>query len=224
MTIAPSRPGRFSQKSTRWNTRLRFTAPRQCSRSRGPRKPARARPSAQAQARDHTGPGTGRPGAGAGHACPGANRTWPTPISRVTAACITTTSTPSPSSEVDTTKGSFDAAQAALEAAKANVTGAQSNVDAAKAQAESAQARCSKPRRPPSAPTRPPSTTPSASLSYCTITSPTDGRVGNKNVEVGNRLPVGQAIYAVVRAGPLGGCQLQGNATHPDASQASPSS
>ncbi len=101
-------------------------------------------------------------------------------------------------SEVDTTKGSFDAAQAALEAAKANVTGAQSNVDAAKAQAESAQAALEAAQAAVSANDAAVHDA-ERELSYCTITSPTDGRVGNKNVEVGNRLPVGQAIYAVVQ-------------------------
>ena len=35
-------------------------------------------------------------------------------------------------------------------------------------------------------------------LSYCNITAPIDGRVGNKTVEVGNRVQSGQALMAIV--------------------------
>jgi membrane fusion protein (multidrug efflux system) len=35
-------------------------------------------------------------------------------------------------------------------------------------------------------------------LTYATITAPTDGRIGNKNVEVGNRVQVGQPLFALV--------------------------
>ena len=100
-------------------------------------------------------------------------------------------------SEVDTTKGSFDAAQAALDAAKANVTGAQSNVAAARAQAESSSAMLEAARVTVNA-NEAAVRDAERELSYCTITSPTDGRIGNKNIEVGNRLPIGQAVYAVV--------------------------
>ena len=34
--------------------------------------------------------------------------------------------------------------------------------------------------------------------SYVEIKAPSDGRVGNKNVEVGNRVQAGQALFAVV--------------------------
>ena len=100
-------------------------------------------------------------------------------------------------SEVDTTKGSFDAAQAALDAAKANVTGAQSNVAAARAQAESSSAMLEAAHATVNA-NEAAVRDAERELSYCTITSPTDGRIGNKNIEVGNRLPIGQAVYAVV--------------------------
>ena len=100
-------------------------------------------------------------------------------------------------SEVDTTKGSFDAAQAALDAAKANVAGAQSNVEAAQAQAESAQAMLEAAGATVAANDAAVHDA-ERELGYATITAPTDGRVGNKNIEVGNRVPVGQAVYAVV--------------------------
>ena len=35
-------------------------------------------------------------------------------------------------------------------------------------------------------------------LSYSTITAPIAGRIGNKNVEVGNRVQVGQPLFAIV--------------------------
>jgi membrane fusion protein (multidrug efflux system) len=35
-------------------------------------------------------------------------------------------------------------------------------------------------------------------LSYSTITAPITGRIGNKNVEVGNRVQVGQPLFALV--------------------------
>ena len=119
-------------------------------------------------------------------------------------------------SEVDTTKGSFDAAQAALDAAKANVAGADSNVAAATAQTESSQAMLEAAGATVAANDAAVHDA-ERELSYATITSPTDGRIGNKNVETGNRVPIGQALYGGRRAGPVGDRQLQGNAAHPDA-------
>ena len=100
-------------------------------------------------------------------------------------------------SEVDTTKGGFDAAQAAFNAAKANLDAVKSNVTAAQAQVESARAALE-------AATATVAASEAAvrdserELGYATITAPVDGRVGNKNIEVGNRVQVGQALYALV--------------------------
>ncbi len=101
-------------------------------------------------------------------------------------------------SEVDTTKGGFDAAQAAVEAAKANVTGAKSNVSAAEAQAESAKAMLEAAGATVAANDAAVRDA-ERELSYATVTAPVDGRVGNKNVELGNRVQVGQALYALIQ-------------------------
>jgi membrane fusion protein (multidrug efflux system) len=100
-------------------------------------------------------------------------------------------------SEVDNTKGSFDAAQAAVDAAKANVAGAQSNVIAAQAQTESARAMLEAAQATVAA-NEAAVRDAERELSYATVSAPVAGRVGNKNVEVGNRVQVGQALYALV--------------------------
>lgn len=100
-------------------------------------------------------------------------------------------------SEVDTTKGSFDAAQAALNAAKANVSGAKSNVAAAQAQVESAQAALTAAQATVAA-SEAAVRDSERELGYAVITAPTDGRIGNKNIEVGNRVQVGQGLYALI--------------------------
>ena len=101
-------------------------------------------------------------------------------------------------SEVDTTKGGFDAAQAAVDAARANVTGAQSNVVAAQAQLESNKAM-QEAAQATAAANEAAVRDAERELSYATVAAPVDGRVGNKNVEVGNRVQVGQALYALVQ-------------------------
>ena len=100
-------------------------------------------------------------------------------------------------SEVDTTKGGFDAAQAALNAAKANVTGAKSNVAAAGAQVESAQAALTAAQATTAANDAAVHDAERV-LGYAVLTAPTDGRIGNKNIEVGNRVQVGQGLYALI--------------------------
>jgi membrane fusion protein (multidrug efflux system) len=101
-------------------------------------------------------------------------------------------------SDVDTTKGAFDASQAAvnaskasLEAARSDVTAAQAAVDAAEGQLAAAQAKEAAGQAAVSDAER--------ELSYTTITAPVAGRIGNKSVEVGNRVQVGQAIFALVQ-------------------------
>ena len=101
-------------------------------------------------------------------------------------------------SEVDTAKGGFDAAQAAFEAAKANLDGVKSNVVAAQAQVESAQAALAAAQASVAA-SEAAVRDAERELGYATVTAPVDGRVGNKNVEVGNRVQVGQALYALVQ-------------------------
>ncbi len=101
-------------------------------------------------------------------------------------------------SEVDTAKGGFDAAQAAFNAAKATLDGVKSNVVAAQAQVESAQAALAASQATVAA-SEAAVRDSERELGYATITAPVDGRVGNKNVELGNRVQVGQALYALVQ-------------------------
>ena len=100
-------------------------------------------------------------------------------------------------SEVDTNKGRLDAAQAALNAARADLNGVGSNIVAARAQVESAQAAqqaAAANVQAGEAAVR----DAERELSYTTLAAPTDGRIGNKNVETGNRVQAGQALFALV--------------------------
>ena len=101
-------------------------------------------------------------------------------------------------SEVDTAKGGFDAAQAAFDAAKANLAGVKSNVTAAQAQVESAQAALAAAQANVAA-SEAAVRDAERELGYATVSAPVDGRIGNKNVELGNRVQVGQALFALVQ-------------------------
>jgi membrane fusion protein (multidrug efflux system) len=68
------------------------------------------------------------------------------------------------------------AGEAAVESAAAQAASAGTKVDAERAAVRDAERE----------------------LSYTEIKAPSDGRIGNKNVEVGNRVQVGQALFAVV--------------------------
>lgn len=100
-------------------------------------------------------------------------------------------------SEIDTTHGILQAREADLEAVKANLEAAKTAEisarcarDSAKAQegaaqagVESAQAQVREARR---------------QLDRATIVAPADGRIGNKNVETGNRVQAGETLFALV--------------------------
>ena len=101
-------------------------------------------------------------------------------------------------SEVDTTKGSFNASQAALEASKANVEGARSNVVAAQAEVEASTAQLAAAEAKVTASDAAVHDA-ERELSYTTLAAPVAGRIGNKSVEVGNRVQVGQALFALVQ-------------------------
>jgi membrane fusion protein (multidrug efflux system) len=100
-------------------------------------------------------------------------------------------------SEVDTTKGSFNASQAALNAAQANAEGARSNVVAAQAQVEASDAKLAAAQAKVAASDAAVHDA-ERELSYTTVSAPVAGRIGNKNVESGNRVQVGQALFALV--------------------------
>jgi membrane fusion protein (multidrug efflux system) len=99
--------------------------------------------------------------------------------------------------DVDTTQSTALATTAALAGAKADAKGAQARVQAGEAAVESAEAAVASAKAKVDADQ---ATVRDAEreASYVEIKAPSDGRIGNKNVEVGNRVQVGQALYAVV--------------------------
>jgi membrane fusion protein (multidrug efflux system) len=101
-------------------------------------------------------------------------------------------------SQVDTTKGSYDASQAALVASKANVEGARSDVVAAQAEVEASDAKLTASEAKVLANDAAVHDA-ERELSYTTLTAPVAGRIGNKSVEIGNRLQVGQVVFALVQ-------------------------
>ena len=100
-------------------------------------------------------------------------------------------------SDVDTTQGAAQATTAELAGAKADVTAAQARVQAGQASVQSAQAAVTAALTKVDA-QRAALADAQRNLSYVSIVSPSDGRIGNKNVESGNRVQVGQALFAVV--------------------------
>ena len=99
--------------------------------------------------------------------------------------------------ELDTTRSAAQAREAAFAGAKADLAAAQARVQASAAAVESAQAEISTGEAKVAAQTAGVRDA-ERELSYSTIPAPSDGRIGNKNVEVGNRVQVGQALFALV--------------------------
>jgi membrane fusion protein (multidrug efflux system) len=99
--------------------------------------------------------------------------------------------------DVDTTQSTAQATSAALAGAKADAAAAHSRVQGAQAAVESAQSAVASANTRVDA-ARAVLLDAQRELSYVEIKAPSDGRIGNKNVEVGNRVQVGQAIVAVV--------------------------
>ncbi len=102
-------------------------------------------------------------------------------------------------SQVDTTRSAAAAAAANLAAAKASLLAAGAKVRADAAAIESAEAQLASVRARVES-DRQSVRDAERELSYTTITAPSDGRIGNKNVEVGNRVQVGQSLFALVDA------------------------
>jgi len=99
--------------------------------------------------------------------------------------------------ELDSAKATADAAQAMVQAAAANIGAAQSEVAAAEAgkqaigdRIKAAQASVQLAQAAVQDAAR--------RLSYVTIKAPADGRIGNKNVEVGNRVQTGETLMVLV--------------------------
>jgi membrane fusion protein (multidrug efflux system) len=99
--------------------------------------------------------------------------------------------------DLDTTRSTADATTASLLGAKANLDAARAKalskdaaVESASAQLVAAQAGVAAQEAAVRDAER--------ELSYVTIAAPTDGRIGNKNVETGNRVQIGQALFALV--------------------------
>jgi membrane fusion protein (multidrug efflux system) len=100
-------------------------------------------------------------------------------------------------SEVDTTLSAKAASEATVTAMKASLEAAEARVLVDSAAIESSAALVA------SAGARVKAELESVrdaerNLTYATITAPADGRIGNKNVEVGNRVQVGQPLFALV--------------------------
>jgi membrane fusion protein, multidrug efflux system len=100
-------------------------------------------------------------------------------------------------SEVDTTlsakaasEATVTAMKASLEAAEARVRVVSAAIESSAALAASADARVKAEQETVRDAER--------NLTYATITAPADGRIGNKNIEVGNRVQVGQPLFALV--------------------------
>jgi membrane fusion protein (multidrug efflux system) len=100
-------------------------------------------------------------------------------------------------SEVDTTQSAKAASEADVTAKKASLDAAEARVHVNGAAIESAAALVA------SAGARVKAEEESVrsaerDLTYSTITAPTDGRIGNKNIETGNHIQVGQPLFALV--------------------------
>ena len=99
--------------------------------------------------------------------------------------------------DVDTTQSTAQATAAALAGAKADVAAAQARVQDGVAAVASAQATVASAHTKVDA-ERAEVRDAERELSYTDIKASSDGRIGNKNIEVGNRVQVGQALFAVV--------------------------
>lgn len=86
--------------------------------------------------------------------------------------------------EFDQAKAESDAAQAAVQGAESALKSAEALLSAARAQEEVAQANLREAE---------------LQFSYTTITAPAAGRIGRKDLEIGNQVRAGQALLALVQ-------------------------
>jgi membrane fusion protein (multidrug efflux system) len=103
--------------------------------------------------------------------------------------------------DLDNAESAYSGAQAALAAAQANVHVADAAVAEAEASMESAKAESLSAKASTLA-FKAAVTDARRKLAYATLTAPAAGRMGNKNVEVGNRVEAGQVLFALVETNP----------------------
>ncbi|HEX4174065.1 MAG TPA: HlyD family secretion protein [Acetobacteraceae bacterium] len=93
--------------------------------------------------------------------------------------------------QVDNATAAFHSAQAKLNAAKQAVAGAEAQLQTGQAQLVAAQAQQQQAEANVAAA--------ALQLSYCTIVAPVTGHIAHRNVDVGNYVSPGQAMFAVVQ-------------------------
>ncbi|WP_415910651.1 HlyD family secretion protein [Oleiharenicola sp. Vm1] len=106
-----------------------------------------------------------------------------------------------PQSDADAAQSNYDAAVAAVAAAEANQTAARAAVVSAQATQQSVRAQAASADAAiavAAAALR----DAERELAYTTLTAPSDGRVGNRNVEPGNRVTAGQTLLALAEPAP----------------------
>jgi membrane fusion protein (multidrug efflux system) len=93
--------------------------------------------------------------------------------------------------QVDNATATFHSAQAKLNAAKQAVAGAEAQLQAGQAQVAAAQAQEQQAEANVAAA--------ALELSYCTIVAPVTGHIAHRNVDVGNYVSPGQAMFVLVQ-------------------------
>jgi membrane fusion protein (multidrug efflux system) len=104
-------------------------------------------------------------------------------------------------SDVDNAESSYSGAQAALDAAMANTRVAEASIGEARASLEAAKAQALS-AKASSLAFRAGVADARRKLAYATLLAPAGGRIGNRNVEVGNRVQAGQVLFALVEPNP----------------------
>ncbi|MBS0633338.1 MAG: HlyD family secretion protein [Verrucomicrobia bacterium] len=98
--------------------------------------------------------------------------------------------------DLDNVRSAYRAADAAQSASQANVTAARSAIGSAQAARNSAQAQVTA-ALANAAVAESAVRNADRQLGYTTITAPADGRIGNKAVELGNRVVAGQTLFSL---------------------------
>jgi membrane fusion protein (multidrug efflux system) len=93
--------------------------------------------------------------------------------------------------QVDNATATFHSAEAKLNAARQAVAGAQAQLQAGHAQVVAAQAQEQEANANVASA--------ALQLSYCTITAPVTGRIAHRNVDLGNYVSPGQAMFGIVQ-------------------------